>query len=104
MALLDKVKNAGAKVATWCKNNRETLVIVAPLVATGLTVGGRAINKACNTYQQQNMRDRQCYDPKLGHYWQLSRKLSNDEWLIVEQRQKAGERLGDILSSMKVLR
>ena len=103
MAVFERIKNVGAQAANWIKNNKEILVIVTPLVATGLTVGGRAINKACNTYQQQNMRERQCYDPKLGHYWQLSRKLSNSEWLQVEQRQQAGERLGDILSSMNIL-
>ena len=53
---------------------------------------------------KEKVKDLYCYDRSVGHYWKLRRELSNKEWLEIDQREKNGERLSDILSEMKVLK
>jgi len=53
---------------------------------------------------KEKAKDLYCYDRSVGHYWKLRRELSNKEWLEIDQREKNGERLSDILSEMKVLK
>ena len=88
----------------WCKENKEILVIALPAVAAGFAgickLGGKMID-AHKVHNHQNLT---CYDRSLGHYWQLKRELSNDEWVAIEKRRKRGERLADILTELKVLK
>ena len=44
------------------------------------------------------------YDRSSGNYWHLKKELTNKQWLEVNKRKKAGEKTGDILKSMKVLK
>ena len=53
---------------------------------------------------KEKVKDLYCYDRSVGHYWKLRRELSNKEWLEIDQREKNGERLSDILSEMKVMK
>lgn len=45
-----------------------------------------------------------CYDRSVGNYWELKRKLSNSEWLVINQRKSCGEKLADILADMNLLK
>ena len=65
------------------------------------TVEGRKDRKL---QAEQDLKELYCYDRKLGHYWKLRRELSNAEWLSVDSRVKAGERIGDVFESMMVLK
>lgn len=67
-------------------------------------IGARCIVKKVNISKQAYLHDRFCYDRKLGHYWELNRKLSNSEWIFINQATKNGEYLGDVLAHMKVLK
>ena len=95
---------------TWCKDNPELAVIVFT-GATGGAVAGikgiialaKALTRSANLRKQQKLRDLNVYDTSLGHYWNLKRKLSNSEWLLIEYRRKNGERLADILDDLNVL-
>ena len=88
----------------WCKENPEIAIVVIPLVAkTGANLV-KAVSKNVNLRKQESIKNLYCYDRSLGHYWSLRRELTNQEWLEVDRRKKAGERLADILESMKVLK
>lgn len=42
---------------------------------------------------------------KWGHHiYAMAKELTNKQWLEVNKRKKAGEKTGDILKSMKVLK
>ena len=98
-------------VTNWFNNNRELAMIVIP---AGLAVGGfiikgsvKAVNGAIRTHnlkKEEDLKNLYCYDRSLGHYWKLRRELTNDEWVEIDKRKKAGERLADILSELKVLK
>lgn len=104
-----------AKAKAWIKNritdakdiwdnNRAEILVLAPVVIGAVTAGTKAIGKHINLNKQENLKERYIYDTSLGHYWELKRKLSNDQWLEIEHRRRNGEILGDILESMRVLK
>ena len=88
----------------WCMENPEIAIVVIPIIAkTGMNLV-KAVSRNANLRKQESIKNLYCYDRSLGHYWSLKRELTNREWLEVDKRKKAGERLADILDSMKVLK
>lgn len=88
----------------WCKEHKGMAIGIAvsaiELVRTGIKVGGKAYNR----YMDIRAKDLRCYDTSLGRYWELKRKLSNKDWLIIDRRRARGERLGDILNDLNALK
>lgn len=101
-----KVEEAG----DWINRNAPTILAFASVaitttkVATDLMVHiGRRVELA-DERNQRRKRERSCYDRSEGHYWNLKRKLTNADWAEINARKENGERLGDILNEMKVLK
>ena len=101
------------KYLAWCADNwiydhKNEIVLAAGAGATVITAASglvRAVNNSSiGVRRQKNAKDLTVYDRSAGHYWTLRRKLSNSEWAEVEQRKRNGERIGDILESMKALK
>jgi hypothetical protein len=88
----------------WLRRNREAVITFTPVIIGGVTTVVKVVGKRVNMHKEEQLKDLYCYDRSLGHYWRLRRELSNKEWLEIDQRKKDGERLGDILSEMKVLK
>lgn len=88
----------------WAYNNKEILVVAVPgLIGAGTTIV-KLVGKRFNLAKEQKLKENYCYDRSLGHYWVLKRELSNKEWVEVDKRKQNGERLADILDSLKVLK
>jgi hypothetical protein len=107
--------SAWAKAKAWCKNratdvaefyedNKLLCWTCIPLLIKGGFDIWKSVNRHGNLELETKIKELFVYDNKLGHYWELRRKLTNDEWLMVQTRQKAGERIGDILDEMRVLK
>lgn len=80
-------------------------LISAALTTTTVVLYFKSKKVARVTVKEQNYyKDTRIYDPSLGHYWELRRKLSNREWLDVESRVKSGEKYGEVLASLGVLK
>ncbi len=96
-----KVRN---DAVNWCRRNPQAAIA---LIGTGSSVIAFLLKngiKHLNLRKEEKIKREYVYDTSLGHYWNLRRKLSNQEWLDIERRRKSGECLGDILSSMNVLK
>ena len=72
---------------------------------------GRATYQAIKKHNRNKRQDKQekakrtrIYDRSTGNYWHLKKELTNKQWLEVNKRKKSGEKTGDILRSMKVLK
>lgn len=72
---------------------------------------GRAAYQAIKKHNRNKRQDKmekakrtRIYDRSSGNYWHLKKELTNKQWLEVNKRKKAGEKTGDILKSMKVLK
>ena len=88
----------------WVIDNKEAIILLAPVAIGGLTTITKVVGKHVNLRKEESLKDKYCYDRSLGHYWRLKRKLSNSEWVTVERRKNNGERLADILSDLRVLK
>ena len=95
----------------WFKDNKEIVLVLGP-AAIGLTTvvikGGIKLATAgfrhINLHEEKKLKDFYCYDRSLGHYWKLRRELTNREWTEIDKRKKNGERMGDILNELHVLK
>jgi hypothetical protein len=99
-----RVKGDILKVKVWAEQNPEKAVAIA---STGVAVAqyfGKTALKDIRTNREAAMLKRRCYDPSKGHYYYLKRELTNQEWLMIDKRRDAGEKLPDILEEMKVLK
>ena len=97
------VKRGFKRTGEWIADNKETIIALTPFIITGVVTVCKVITKVKINGKTQELKDLYCYDRSLGHYWKLRRELTNDEWLEIDARKKAGERLADILYSFKVL-
>lgn len=91
-------------IVNWCKEHKGLALGIAvsgaKLLQTLAKVGGRAYNKHLDI----RAKDLRCYDASLGRYWELNRKLTNKDWLKIDRRKARGERLGDILEDLHLLK
>ena len=88
----------------WVIEHKQAVIILAPIVAKGLTATAKTVSKNSTIRKAEKTKEMYCYDPSLGHYWELKRKLSNKEWLEIDRRRTRGERYADILYDMGVLK
>ena len=85
-------------------DNKEVLVIALPAFWSLQAMAIKSVGKAINLRKEEHLKNEYCYDRSLGHYWELRRKLTNREWLEIDERKKNGEKLSDILKSLRVLK
>ena len=91
-------------VIDWAKRNKDTILVLAPVIIGGTATIVKVVGKRVNLHKTEELKNLYCYDRSLGHYWALRRELSNAEWLEIDKRKKCGERLSDILAELKVLK
>ena len=99
-----KFKNKIQDGRDWIRDNKDTISQYAPYIVGGVAIGTKVLGKYINLRKAESLGSLRCYDRSAGHYWQLRRKLSTDEWLYIERARKAGFSMGDILSELKVLK
>ena len=80
------------------------LAQTAAATARPLTNLVGTVGRAVNQRDERKRREHKCYDRSEGHYWNLKRKLTNADWTRINERKSNGERLGDILKEMKILK
>lgn len=92
--------------AQWVRENPESAGILAT-VGTAAIGGGVKIFKGLmrnvNLRKEQYNKERYIYDRSLGMYLHTKRPLRNKDYVTINQRRKNGEKLSDILASMKIL-
>lgn len=104
----EKVKTKAHDVKVWIETHPEYVLMFGPMVlGAGMSlVGGttKFIRKQAGLKKQKDLKELYVYDPSLGHYWRLKRKLNNSDWVKIEQRRQDGQALGTILNDLKVLK
>lgn len=100
----EKKRETIEAVKQWCFDNKEEILLAIPAICGLLYKGSKTIGKRVNLAEEKRLKENYVYDRSLGHYWELRRKLTNSEWAEIERRKRNGEKLADILSSMRVLK
>lgn len=100
----EKFYNGVKKCTDWIQNNKEVAIGIGTFAvgAGGSMIKGLA--KRQKVKEEKQLKNNYCYDRSLGHYWKLRRELTNEEWIAIDKRKRNGERLGDILAELKVLK
>ena len=102
------VKAKAAGIWSWVEDNPELALVIIPGV---LSIAGAIIKKILGlAVSEKRIRDEDklknmyIYDRSAGHYWKLRREISNDEYRYIQSRREKGEKYGDILDDLKVLK
>lgn len=102
-----KTKEGFDKVGKWIKENPKQATELALGVLVGIGAAGKGIaslDRRITVHKDQIDRQRNIYDPTLDIYWKTKRGLNSYEALEFQRRVAAGERRGDVLHDMGVLK
>lgn len=94
-------RNVDLKCA-WDENPAETAAIFTTFVGA-IGIVAKTIEKHANIRKEERLKDLRVWDPVLGIYWQLRKKMSQNQQLEFESRRKSGEPSGSILRSMRLI-
>lgn len=92
--------------ADWVMDNPEKTLAITAVAGT---IGGagakiaKARHKSKVLSEERELKELYVYDNRLGHYWKVRRRLTNNEWLEIDRRKRNGERMADILSDLRLL-
>ena len=81
--------------------------VTLPLTIAGIGFATKGLVKLSNELaemREEHHRDLMSWDPRLGEWLELKRKLTNAEKVILDARLADGERKVDILSDLNVLK
>lgn len=96
----DKVASATKRAVKWGSENPELAITIIGSLAA-LTNKVWKVGTAMAETRHQNST---IYDHSLGMYWELKHPLTANERIIIERRRKNGEKYGQILSDMRLLK
>lgn len=97
------------KVITWIKDRPQEAAIVGSIIIVGTDKIVHVIKKWKSIQPTQAELDREwhdthVYDRSNGFYYKLKRPMTAGEAMRFSQRRRAGEDVGDILTSMRLLK
>ena len=98
------IKDKLHKGKCFWDENKEPIIALTPVVIGGITFLVKTISKHARITEEKNLKELYVWDPKLGLYWQLRKKLTNTQRLELDRRRADGESMGNILASMRVLK
>ena len=95
-----------AQVDTWLEDeeNKELVKLLAPVLLIG---GGAALKEFAKHKRQEReeeLKTNFIYDRSNGHYYELKRQPKAKQWLEIDRRKEEGERIGEILNDMNLLK
>lgn len=95
-----KVKEKAVKAGYWVVDNKEFVAVAAPMVL-GLS---RFAWKNSRLKEEKRLKTKFVYDRSGGFYWELRRPMTTRERREFDRRKAYGERTGNILADMRVLK
>lgn len=88
----------------WIGENKEVLKIATPVVIGGGLELIKVLVKRSNVNKEEALKTNFIYDRHSGHYYELKRQPKSKQWLEIDRRKDEGERVGDILKDMRLLK
>lgn len=100
----DELYHHGRKGQKWGQHIFSTVKNVATRDVANATPAVKKHNRNKRQDKMEKAKRTRIYDSSSGNYWHLKKELTKKQWLKVNKRKKAGEKTGDILKSMRVLK
>ena len=89
----------------WAKENKDVVIAVAPSLIMGAVEVIKILAKKGYVSEEKKFRTKYVYDRDNGHYYELKRRPSNTEWLLIDQRKEVSDiPLGVVLDNMGLLK
>jgi ABC-type nitrate/sulfonate/bicarbonate transport system substrate-binding protein len=99
----DRFKQKLNQAWTWCIDNPEKAIPIGVAVGGGIAKGAKTISRHAKLKEERELKDLYIYDRSTGFYWKLKKPLTSRQQMEINLRKTNGEKLGDILNSMRVL-
>ena len=102
-----KVSEKYEKTKAWCKEHKEIVLAVAPVVISGAFELVRTGMKYHDKQEERQLeRDRMCseYDRSLGSYVETTRPLTNDDKREIQRMKREGMTRIEALEEMGLLK
>ena len=96
----DAIKEAPRKTVNFCKTHGKELAASAPII---FAVGKKAV-RMYGEHKEQVRKALEIYDYSLHRWCRLKRKMTHEEELEYKKRLRNGEKVYDILSTMRLLK
>ena len=103
-AILNTCNRVKENTKEFISNNKELCTSIAVTTFCILVKAISCQTKKHQIEEQRELKENYCYDNRLGMYWQLKREMSNSERLELEWRKERGEKTGEILRDMRILK
>lgn len=103
-SLLEKGKQKVHKGVEWCKENKEFVVAMTPILLAGGFDLVKLIARQKRMSEERYLKEQMIYDRSKGHYVETKRKLKQREWAEFDRRRDEGESVSSILEDMRLLR
>ena len=88
----------------WWRDNKEAVIILAPIVVGGLKVAQKSITRHADAKAREDLVTKRVWDPRLGTWYELRRPLNNSQRLKLEELKADGYTTGEALHSLGVLK
>jgi hypothetical protein len=88
----------------WRKNHKAEIITLTPVLISAAVELIKIAAKRGTINEERHLKDNYVYDRSAGHYLEVRRKPKSSEWLMIDQRRREGEVLGDILQDMRLLK
>jgi hypothetical protein len=95
-----RVKESGKNLLHYCAEHPMVAIAITSAAATGIQKG----TKLWIDHTETVRRDRSFWDPRVGKYTKIRRKLKPYEQVQAEARFKAGEGWSEIFADMDLLK
>lgn len=92
------------ELSVWIGENKEMLKIAAPVIIGGGLELVKVLVKRSNVSREEALKKNFIYDRSNGHYYELKRQPKNRQWIEIDRRKEGGEKVGDILQDMRLLK
>lgn len=103
--LKNKIRNGWNKVGQFVSSNKtEVAAVAVPLVGKLIFDAVQSVKRAGRQKNEQRLKENYIWDPSLGMWFETKKKLTSSQRLEFSRRRDQGEKVGNILRSMKVLK
>ena len=101
---LDALKAIPGKTLTWVDEHWDKLCVGVPIAIASAYKVSNLINTNLKNRREYIDKNLMYYDPSTHVWYELRRKMTNAEKVLLAERIKNGEKRIDVLQSLKVLK
>ena len=88
----------------WWRENRDYVVILAPVAVGGLKIAHKSIDKHVEAKVRKDLVEKRVWDPSRGCWYEIRRPMTNKQRLRLDALKSKGFTTGEALRMMGVLK